>query len=101
MSQSEIDALRARISQCWNPPAGVEATSKLYVVLRVQFKPDGSLARDPVPVEGTPSALGPALAESGKRALLLCQPFTMLKPEHYEQWKDLELKFDPQELLGG
>src|SRR5579884_2457914 len=101
LSQSEIDALRARISQCWNPPAGVEATSKLYVVLRVQFKPDGSLARDPVPVEGTPSALGPALAESGKRALLLCQPFTMLKPEHYEQWKDLELKFDPQELLGG
>jgi hypothetical protein len=25
----------------------------------------------------------------------------MLKPEHYDQWKDLELKFDPQELLGG
>jgi len=25
----------------------------------------------------------------------------MLKPEHYDQWKDLELKFDPHELLGG
>jgi hypothetical protein len=25
----------------------------------------------------------------------------MLKLEHYDQWKDLELKFDPQELLGG
>ena len=43
----------------------------------------------------------PALADSAKRALLFCQPFTMLRPDHYDQWKDLELKFDPQELLGG
>jgi colicin import membrane protein len=101
LSQTEIDALRARISQCWNPPAGVDINSKLYVVLRVLFKQDGSIASDPVVVEGSASALGPALAESGKRALLRCQPFTMLKPEHYEQWKDIEVKFDPHEMLGG
>jgi len=101
LSQSEIDALRSRISNCWSPPPGINAATKIYVVLRVLFKPDASMSREPVLVEGTASALGPALAESAKRALLLCQPFTMLKPEHYEQWKDLELKFDPQELLGG
>ena len=101
LSQSEIDALRARISSCWSPPAGVNASSKIYVVLRVLFKQDASMSREPVLVEATASPLGPALAESAKRALLLCQPFTMLKPEHYDQWKDLELKFDPQELLGG
>jgi outer membrane biosynthesis protein TonB len=101
LSQSEIDALRARISSCWSPPPGINASSKIYVVLRVLFKQDASMSREPVLVEGSASALGPALAESAKRALLLCQPFTMLKPEHYDQWKDLELKFDPQELLGG
>jgi len=101
LSQSEIDALRARISSCWSPPPGVNASTKMYVVLRVLFKPDASMSQEPVLVEATASALGPALAESAKRALLLCQPFTMLKPEHYNQWKDLELKFDPQELLGG
>lgn len=101
MSQSEIDALRARISSCWSPPPGIDANSKVYVVLRVLFKPDGALVQEPVLVEATASALGPALAESAKRALLLCQPFTMLRPEHYSQWKDLELKFDPHELLGG
>jgi len=101
MSQSEIDALRARISSCWSPPPGIDANSRIYVVFRVLFKPDGSIGTDPVLVEGSASALGPALAESAKRALLLCQPFTMLKPEHYDQWKDLELKFDPHELLGG
>jgi outer membrane biosynthesis protein TonB len=101
LSQSEIDALRARISSCWSPPPGIDANSRLYVVLRVLFKTDGSMVQAPALVEGTASPLGPALAESAKRALLLCQPFTMLKPEHYDQWKDLELKFDPHELLGG
>jgi hypothetical protein len=101
MSQSEIDALRARISSCWSPPPGIDANSKVYVVLRVLFKQDGTLGQEPVLVEATASSLGPALAESAKRALLLCQPFTMLKAEHYDQWKDLELKFDPHELLGG
>jgi hypothetical protein len=101
LSQSEIDALRARISSCWSPPAGIDVNSKVYIVLRVLFKPDGTLLREPVPVEGSASSLGPALADSAKRALLLCQPFTMLKPQHYDEWKDLELKFDPHELLGG
>jgi hypothetical protein len=101
LSQSEIDALRARLVQCWNPPPGLDASTKIYVVLRVLFKPDGSMSREPVLVEATASPLGPTLAESAKRALLSCQPFTMLKPEHYDQWKDLELKFDPREMLGG
>jgi colicin import membrane protein len=100
LSQSEIDALRQRIRECWSPPPGIDANSNLYVKLRVLFKPDGSLAVPPVVVEGSPSPLGPALAESGKRALLLCQPFTMLKPEHYAQWKDIAVKFSPQELSG-
>jgi hypothetical protein len=101
LSQTEIDALRRRLSECWNPPPGIDVNSDLYVVLRVQFKPDGSLANDPVVVEDSASALGPALAESGRRALLSCQPFTMLRPEHYDLWKDISVKFNPHELLGG
>jgi hypothetical protein len=99
MSQSEIDALRARISSCWRPPPGIDANSKLYVVLRVLFKIDGSMLQAPVLVESTASPLSPALAESATQALLLCQPFTMQQSGHYQQWKDLELKFDPHELL--
>jgi outer membrane biosynthesis protein TonB len=98
LSQSEIDALRARIRECWSPPPGVDANSNVYVELRVLFRPDGSLSQAPVVVAGTASAVGPALAESGKRALLQCQPFTMLKPEHYAQWKDITVNFNPRDL---
>jgi outer membrane biosynthesis protein TonB len=101
LSQTEIDALRRRLAQCWNPPAGVRDAGKLIVVLRVLFRPDGSIAAPPEVVAGPASALGPAMAESAKRALLSCQPFTMLNPAHYNDWKDMEINFDPTEMLGG
>lgn len=100
LSQSEIDALRERLRECWSPPPGVNGTMNIYVSLRVLFKPNGALAQAPIVVAGSPSPLGPALAESGKRALLLCQPFTMLKPEHYAQWRDITVDFDPRDLAG-
>jgi len=98
LSQSEIDALRERIRDCWSPPPGIDSNSNIYVSLRVLFKPDGSLAQMPVVVAGSASPMGPALAESGTRALLMCQPFTMLKPEHYAQWKDITVDFNPRDL---
>lgn len=101
LSLNETDAFRKRVSDCWSPPPGVDANSSIYVDLRIFLKQDGTLAQQPVVVAGSPSSLGPALADSAKRALLLCQPFTMFKPEHYDQWKDLQLRFDPHEMLGG
>src|SRR6185312_2461642 len=44
LSQTEIDALRRRLAQCWNPPAGAADAGKLKVVLRVLFRRDGSVA---------------------------------------------------------
>jgi hypothetical protein len=101
LSQDEISALKARLQSCWNPPPGINADTKIKASIAVVLKPDGSLAQPPVLVEATPSPLGPPLIESAKRAVLSCQPFTMLRPEHYQQWKELQLDFDPRELLGG
>ena len=101
LSQSEIDALRRRLAECWNPPVGAAEVPNLKVVLRVLFKSDGSLASQPVLVAGTASPMGPAMAESAKRAVLTCQPYRMLRPENYEKWKDIEITFDPREMFGG
>ncbi len=101
LSQSEIDALRRRLGECWNPPAGAADGGQLKVVMRVLFKPDATVATPPQLVAATASPFGPAMAESAKRAILTCQPFTMLRPEHYQQWKDIEITFDPREMFGG
>jgi colicin import membrane protein len=99
LAQDEFSALKQRLSDCWSPPPGVDSNSTIYVTLRVLFRQDGSLAQQPVVVAGSASPLGPALAESAKRALLQCQPFTMLKPEHYAQWRDISVNFSPHDML--
>jgi colicin import membrane protein len=101
LSQSEIDALRKRLGECWNPPAGARDAGQLKVVLRVLFKPDATVATPPQLVAGTASPFGPAMAESAKRAILSCQPFTMLRADTYQLWKDIEITFDPREMFGG
>jgi hypothetical protein len=98
LSQDETGAFVQRMKECWSPPPGVDANSNVYVEIRVLFKQDGSLAQPPVVVAGSASALGPAMAESGKRALLKCQPYTMFKPEHYALWKDLKVNFNTRDL---
>lgn len=99
LSQSEIDALRQCIIGKWLIPSGAEDAATLKVVFRVMFRRDGNILRGPDVVEGTASAFGPAFAESGKRAILQCQPYTMLKPEHYDRWKDLEIAFSPADMF--
>jgi colicin import membrane protein len=100
ISQSEIDALRARLRQCWSPPVGA-ADARLVVIYRVAFRRDGSIDGAPALVQAPASEQGPILAESARRALLQCQPYTMLRPEHYDQWKDIQITFDPRDMFGG
>jgi colicin import membrane protein len=99
ISQSEIDAFRRRITECWNPPVGLDSAQDLVVVFRVLFNQDGSIKRGPDFVGGKASAGGPAFAESAKRAILQCQPYTMLRKETYNNWKDMELAFKPSDMF--
>ena len=99
LSQSEIDAFRPRVTSCSTIPVGAEGADNLKVVFRVQFRRDGTVERGPDPVEGSASPYGPAFADSGRRAILQCQPYTMLRPEHYDSWKDIEIGFTPRDMF--
>ena len=99
LSQSEIDALRERIKQCWQPPLGAEDAQDLKIVFHVMFNQNGTVLRGPDVVEGAPSSLGPIFAESARRAILQCQPYTMLHREHYAQWRDMEMEFSLRDMF--
>ncbi len=101
MSLSELDALRARLAQLWTIPAGAKDPQELVVLIRIKLKPDGTLAVAPMVVNNGTSALFAAARDSAIRALYRGQPFDMLKPEHYEQWKDIEITFDPRDMIRG
>jgi outer membrane biosynthesis protein TonB len=103
LSQSELDALRARLAQLWNPPAGATNPDELVVLVRIQLTPDGRLAAPPQVLTSSAgkSGLFVAARDGAIRAVFRGQPFDMLRPEHYEQWKDIEITFDPRDMIRG
>jgi colicin import membrane protein len=101
MSLSELDALRQRLGQLWNIPAGAKDPEELTVQVRVRLKPDGTLAAPPMVLSSGNSPLFVAARESAIRALYRGQPFNMLRPETYELWKDIEITFDPRSMVRG
>lgn len=100
MSISEIDALRARISQCWSPPVGGLGSDAIRVKIRMQLKRDGMLAEQPQVVNRDGSPFFAAAADSAVRAVMLCQPYS-LPGEKFALWRDMILNFDPREMFGG
>ena len=47
LSQSELDALRARLMALWNPPVGLKNPEEFIIRIRMQLKPDGRLMAAP------------------------------------------------------
>jgi colicin import membrane protein len=101
LSMSELDALRQRLAQLWTPPAGAKDPQEIVVQVRIQLKPDGTLAGPPMATNSGKSALFMAARDGAMRAVFRGQPYDMLKPEHYEQWKDIEITFDPRDMIRG
>jgi len=100
ISMSELDALRARLANLWNIPAGAKDPRELTVSIRIRLKADGTLNGPPMVLTSGTSPLFAAARDSAIRAIFRGQPYDMLRPEHYDLWKDIEITFDPQMLRG-
>jgi outer membrane biosynthesis protein TonB len=100
MSVNEIDALRAKIAQCWSPPPGGLGAEHIVVRLRMQLNEDGSLVGYPSVENGGGSGFFQAAADSAVRAVYQCQPYSSLPADKYAVWRDLILNFDPSQMYG-
>ena len=101
LSQNEIDALRARIQQCWSPPAGLAEARDLIVVVRIRFNQDGSLSADPTVANSGSHPVFHVAAESAMRAVRRCAPYSFMPVAKYDVWKDVEVTFDPRDMFRG
>lgn len=100
LSQSEVDALRIRLMQLWNPPVASNP-EELMVKIRIKLGRDRKLVAPPLVLTSGRGSLFEAARDRAVRALFEGQPFDMLKPEHYELWKEMEITFDPREMTPG
>ncbi len=101
LSQSELDALRARLMALWNPPVGIQDPEDFVIRIRIRLGPNGKLSAPPVVLTSGSGQLFDTARDSAVRAVFRGQPFDMLKPEHYDIWKDIEVTFDPRDMFHG
>ena len=104
LTLSEEDALRAQIFGCWSVPLGLPYDENLLVRIKLQLKKDGTIMKSEILDHERMNRPGQkfykVLAESALRAVRLCQPLKV-PPTGYDKWKDLQLNFNPVEMLKG
>ena len=104
LTLSEEDALRAQIFGCWSVPLGLPYDQDLLVRIKLQLKKDGTIMKSEILDHERMNRPGQkfykVLAESALRAVRLCQPLKV-PPTGYDKWKDLQLNFNPTEMLRG
>jgi hypothetical protein len=106
LTLSEEDAIRSQFMKCWTPTLGMIFDDTMVVRILISLRPDGSLMKPPEVIDhkrmNTPNQkFFKALAESALRAVRLCDPIktpaSML--DRYDDWKELQLNFDPRVKL--
>ena len=104
LTLSQEDALRAQIFGCWSVPLGLPYDEDLLVRIKLKLKKDGTIMKSEILDHQRMNRPGQkfykVLAESALRAVRLCQPLKV-PPTGYDKWKDLQLNFNPTEMLKG
>jgi len=102
LTVSEIDLVKQQIAQCWNVPAGARDAQDLVIEIKVEVNPDGTVRQARIVDMGRYNGDGffRAAADSAVRAVRnpRCSPLR-LPPDKYEAWKDLDLFFNPKDVL--
>ena len=104
LTLSEEDALRAQIFGCWSVPLGLPYDENLLVRIKLSLKKDGTIMKSEILDHERMNKPGQkfykVLAESALRAVRLCQPLKV-PPTGYDKWKEIQLNFNPTEMLRG
>jgi len=104
LTLSEEDALRAQIFGCWSVPLGLPYDENLLVRIKLKLKKDGTIMNSEILDHQRMNRPGQkfykVLAESALRAVRLCQPLKV-PPTGYDKWKEIQLNFNPTEMLKG
>jgi hypothetical protein len=91
-----VTAFRSHLKTCLTLPKSVSRTSDVRLKMRVWFQPDGTLGGEPVLAGGSP--MGPLLKDSVIKGLRACQPYAMLPADKYNEWREVDLTFAPQDF---
>ncbi len=103
LALSEIDAIRGQFIPCWRMPIGAKDPKSLAALVRITLQSDGTvLTAELAASQRSRYASDPffrAAADAAIRAAHQCSPLKNLPVDKYNSWRDLELNFDPSQLM--
>ncbi len=103
LARNELsEMIRRKVESCWNVPAGAREAGDLLVEIKVVLNRDGSVIRADIVDggRGSTDTFYQAAAESARRAVQICSPFSELPADRYNIWQTRTLRFNPKEMLG-
>jgi hypothetical protein len=99
MTSGDIDAMRVAVKQCWVLGAVSSDAARTTVTVQVSLAENGVPNAGSIRMigsEGGSDAAANIMYEVARRAIIRCGAKGFpLPPEKYDQWKELELVFDP------
>lgn len=100
LSISELDALAGRLRACWNLDPGAMGIEDMIVEIRAELMQDGSVRKVDIVDKGRYGSDSHfrSVADSARRAVYICAPYKILSekyPEKYNEWRVLQLRFNP------
>ena len=101
MTRGEREALRLAVQACWIVDNGSEA-SNITVTVGMELDQDGRVVPGSLRMvgasEGSAAAVQTAF-QAARRAVLRCEKGGYdLPAEKYEQWKEIEMTFNPDQM---
>lgn len=101
LTSNEMNGLRLSVQQCWVVDVGSEAAN-ITVTVGMSLDRDGRVEGDSITLlgasEGSQTAVDIAF-QSARRAILRCQKDGYELPiDKYDQWRDIEMVFNPESM---
>lgn len=99
---TQINLIKQTIQKCWHFPAGLRNAEDLVVDIKMELDPEGNVKKaeivDKERMNSDPDFR--TAAENAQRAVLdpNCNPLPLPKNK-YDEWKDLELSFNPKDMF--
>jgi hypothetical protein len=102
-TMDQMAAATQQLGECWKLLAGARYAEDLVVKIHITMNPDKTVASANVVDQAryNTDTFFRAAADSAQRAVYdpHCNPLTALPDGKYDLWKDMNVNFDPREML--
>ena len=102
-SISEKQAIIQQMSRYWNIPSGAQNAAEMIITLYISIKIDGTVDQVKLVDSECPAGMAivcRATTDSAIRAIRQASPLQHLPSARYNSWKEINLRFNPRDVLG-